>query len=87
MKCSDYFMPRSNVCSMKTGKRFTNIIDMCKLKFEGEKIEMYMGMSKTNIMKTIDISRNNKNSNDHSLNFQYVPGILLNTSHKFSNLL
>lgn len=60
---------------------------MTKLKFEGEKIEMYMWKPKTNTMKTIDISWNDKNNNDHSLKFQYMPASLLNTSHKWSHLI
>lgn len=41
MKCmeySDYFMPRVNVCSTKTGKRLIDIINVSKLKFEDENV-------------------------------------------------
>lgn len=60
---------------------------MSKMEFEDEKIETYMWKLKTNTMKTIDISWNDKNNNDHSLKFEYMPGSLLNTLHKLSHLI
>ena len=55
------------MCSMKTGKVYQYYYAMCKLKFEGDKIKIYIWKSKTNNMNTIDISWNSKNNNDHSL--------------------